>query len=203
MRKFGLILALFLILTACVKKEIPTGVPSGPGPSVVPETQVKPPVLKGEGEAQEGPAVRPPTFREEEVVTKEEGLSEEGLSEEERLAVYGRSTPPLKAIFFDFDSYEIRDDMKPRLQENARYILDHPEIMVELQGNCDERGSSEYNLALGEKRALMVKQYFVNLGIDPARLTTVSFGEEKPLAQGHDEEAWALNRRVDLVIVAE
>lgn len=85
--------------------------------------------------------------------------------------------------------------------EDARYLLDHPELKVELQGNCDERGSSEYNLALGERRALAVKRFLVNLGVEPSRLVTVSFGEEKPLDPRHNERAWALNRRVDLVVI--
>ncbi len=176
-----------LLLVACAKKEIPTGPPPEEAYPPPPSTKVESPTVKPE-------EVAPPKTPE---------FTEEALTpEEERAhwALYGRSTPPLKAIFFDFDSYEIRDDMKSRLREDARYLLDHPEFKVELQGNCDERGSSEYNLALGEKRALVVKRYLVNLGIDPERLTTVSFGEEKPLAKGHNEAAWALNRRVDLVI---
>ncbi len=192
---FGLLICLFLLF-ACAKKEIP------PGPAPVSEKtapaeeslQVKPPPV--EEEAQAIPEV--PSFAEEGLEPKSEAWVEEHRAE---LMIYGRSTRPLKAIFFDFDSYEIRDDMKPRLREAARFLFDHPEVRLELQGNCDERGSSEYNLALGEKRALSVKRYLVNLGVSPDRLETVSFGEERPLDPGHNEKAWALNRRVDLVII--
>ncbi len=192
MRKTALLLAFFFLLGGCAKKSLPPSAITPP-----PETSVGAPSTQAEVKAQEkAPEVpTPPAFESEALKAQEK------MPEEERWALYGRSTPPLEAIFFDFDSYEIRDDMKARLQKDAQLLLAHPEWKVELQGNCDERGSSEYNLALGEKRALMVKRYLLNLGIDPQRLTTVSFGEEKPLAKGHNEKAWALNRRVDLVIV--
>ncbi|RUM88741.1 MAG: peptidoglycan-associated lipoprotein Pal [Thermodesulfatator sp.] len=192
---FGIVFSLIL-LSACAKKEIPPG-PVSPAPVSPAEENVRPPAgasLKGP------PGVKPPPGFEEE--TLEAAAREaEKLSPEERWRLYGRSTPPLKAIFFDFDDYRVRPDMLPRLREDARFLLRHPEYRVELQGNCDERGDREYNLALGEKRALEVKRYLENLGVSPERLSTVSFGEERPLAPGHNEAAWALNRRVDLVIL--
>ncbi len=196
MKKYPLLLVLLLLVFSCAKKEIPTGpVVSEPQGEIsesagAPETVSSPVETKAVSEV--------PPFEEASLEPKSEAWVEE---HRKHLLVYGRSTPPLKAIFFDFDSYSIREDMKPRLKEAARYLLDHPEVRVELQGNCDERGSSEYNLALGEKRALAVKRYLVNLGISPDRLETVSFGEERPLDPGHNEKAWALNRRVDLVII--
>lgn len=200
MKKLCLILALFF-LASCAKKEIPTGAPSSsvpPPETATYEEQVSPSAMTPSEAAEAGGTGELPPFSEEAL----EAPSEEWVEAHRReLEIYGRSTRPLKAIFFDFDSFEIRDDMKKRLLENARYLLDHPELKVELQGNCDERGSSEYNLALGERRALAVKRYLVNLGVDPERLTTVSFGEERPLDPGHNERAWALNRRVDLVVI--
>ncbi len=192
MRKAALFMILFLfLLGGCAKKSLPPSAITPPS-----EAEVGVPAAKSEAQSQENVAEvpKPPAFASEALKAQEMPL-------EKRWALYGRSTPPLEAIFFDFDSYEIRDDMKDRLQKDAQLLLAHPEWKVELQGNCDERGSSEYNLALGEKRALMVKRYLLNLGLDPRRLTTVSFGEERPLAKGHNEKAWALNRRVDLVIV--
>ncbi len=198
MKKILLVVLALFFLFSCAKKEIPTGAPP----------TAPPPEVTAPEEAQVGPAPAPAT--QEEAAGKLPPFSEEALeapSEEwveahrRELELYGRSTRPLKAIFFDFDSFEIREDMKERLLENARYLLEHPELKVELQGNCDERGSSEYNLALGERRALAVKRYLVNLGVAPERLTTVSFGEERPLDPGHNERAWALNRRVDLVVI--
>ncbi len=195
MKKIWYLVLSLLLLASCAKKEIPTGAPP-------PEVSAKPPAGQEAPSApappEEAKALPEPSFAEEALTPRSEAWVEEHRSE---LLIYGRSTPPLKAIFFDFDSYQIRDDMKERLREAAEYLFAHPEVRLELQGNCDERGSSEYNLALGEKRALAVKRYLVNLGVSPERLETVSFGEERPLDPGHNEKAWALNRRVDLVII--
>lgn len=113
---------------------------------------------------------------------------------------YGRSTKPLLPVFFAFDESSISADQADRLQQNARYMLDHPEVRVVVEGNCDERGTSEYNLALGERRALSAKNYLIQLGIDESRLTTRSFGEERPLFPTSGEASWAENRRDDFVI---
>ena len=113
----------------------------------------------------------------------------------------GRTSDPMHPIYFDFDRFNIRDDMKPVMEDNALFLLNYPEFRIEIQGNCDERGTNEYNLALGERRAKAAKAYLVNLGINPDRIDTVSFGEERPLAPEHNEEAWAKNRRDDFVII--
>ena len=113
----------------------------------------------------------------------------------------GRTNAPMYPIYFDFDRFNIMDDMKPIMEENALFLLDHPEAMVEIQGNCDERGTNEYNLALGERRAKGARAYLVNLGVNPDRIGTVSFGEERPLDPGQNEDAWAKNRRDDFVAV--
>ncbi len=112
----------------------------------------------------------------------------------------GRTSAPMLPIYFDFDRYNIRPDMISRMEENASFLKEFSDIKIEIQGNCDERGTNEYNLALGEKRALSAKRYLVNLGISPSRIDVVSFGEEKPLDPGHNEAAWAKNRRDDFVI---
>jgi len=113
----------------------------------------------------------------------------------------GRTSDPMHPIYFDFDRFNIRDDMKPVMEDNALFLLNYPEFRIEIQGNCDERGTNEYNLALGERRAKAAKAYLVNLGVNPDRIDTVSFGEERPLAPEHNEEAWAKNRRDDFVII--
>lgn len=113
---------------------------------------------------------------------------------------YGRGSAPLLAIFFDFDAFDIREDMWERIKKNVQYLLAHPEVKVELQGNCDERGTNEYNMALGSKRALEVKKVLIRLGVNEARISTISFGEERPLCKESNEECWSLNRRVDFVI---
>ncbi len=103
-------------------------------------------------------------------------------------------------VFFEFDKYELRSDARMVLQEDARYLKEHPGAEVTLEGHCDERGTDEYNLALGQRRADAVRSYLVDLGVSGTRLKTVSYGEEKPFAMGHTESAWAQNRRVHFVI---
>ncbi len=104
----------------------------------------------------------------------------------------------LETVYFDFDKSAIREDSAATLRKNASIIkanADWGQIIIE--GNTDERGSEEYNLALGERRAMAVKRYLVDLGVPSARLRTVSFGEAKPAVPGHDETAWRYNRRTD------
>jgi len=102
-----------------------------------------------------------------------------------------------ETVYFDFDSYEIRSDARPALRENADAISAGAggAARITVEGHCDERGSTEYNLALGERRANAVKRYLVDLGVPSSRLRTVSFGEDRPAVQGHDESAWRYNRR--------
>jgi peptidoglycan-associated lipoprotein len=103
--------------------------------------------------------------------------------------------PGLGDVFFDFDKSELRMDAVEQLKINANWLQANTSRMVVIEGHCDERGTNEYNLALGERRANRAKEYIVNLGVNPSSLKTVSFGEERPFAVGHTEEAWAQNRR--------
>jgi peptidoglycan-associated lipoprotein len=108
----------------------------------------------------------------------------------------------LQPVYFDFDSFAIRSDAKPTLMANGKAIQDNAKWgVVTCEGHTDERGSEEYNLALGERRANSVKRYLIDLGVPSGRLATVSFGEAKPRAMGHDESAWRYNRRVDFTAV--
>ncbi len=100
----------------------------------------------------------------------------------------------LDTIYFDFDRYDIRSDARPVLRSNASVISDF-DGTVTIEGHCDERGTEEYNLALGERRANATKRYLVDLGVPASRLRTVSYGESRPAVQGHDESAWRYNRR--------
>ncbi len=114
----------------------------------------------------------------------------------------GESVPELEPVYFDYDRAMIRDDQKPTLRSNSSAIAGKGSWRaVVVEGHCDERGSEEYNLALGERRANAVKQYLVNLGVSGADLDTVSFGESKPAVQGHDESAWRWNRRAEFRVV--
>ncbi|MGA7105621.1 MAG: peptidoglycan-associated lipoprotein Pal [Candidatus Deferrimicrobiaceae bacterium] len=103
-------------------------------------------------------------------------------------------------IHFDFDKSFIRKDAKPILQAVAEYLKKNPDAKVQIEGHCDERGTSEYNIALGQRRADSTKKYLANLGVDGSRLSTISYGEEKPADPGHNEAAWAKNRRAVFVI---
>ncbi len=105
-----------------------------------------------------------------------------------------RTSVDLETIYFDFDRYDIRADARPVLRANAGEISDF-DGRVTIEGHCDERGSEEYNLALGERRANATKRYLVDLGVPASRLRTVSYGESRPAVQGHDESAWRYNRR--------
>ena len=107
----------------------------------------------------------------------------------------------LKDIHFDFDRYEIRPEDAEILKENAALLIKYPDKRIQIEGHCDERGTAEYNLALGERRAQSARDFLISLGIAPNRITTISYGEEKPLDPGHHEEAWAKNRRCHFVIL--
>jgi peptidoglycan-associated lipoprotein len=104
-----------------------------------------------------------------------------------------------RSIFFDFDRFEIRQEFTPTVEAHGRYLASNRGKRVVVEGNADERGSREYNLALGQKRAEAVKSRLLLLGATDTQVDTVSFGEERPKSGGHDESAWAENRRADLV----
>ncbi len=125
-------------------------------------------------------------------------LDEVASSEElEKKVEMGR----LYTVHFDFDKYKIKDEYKDELKHNARWLKKHKSAKVRIEGHADERGENEYNLALGEKRAISVKNYLKVLGANPDNLTTLSYGEEKPLNKGHNKEAWGINRRADFSIL--
>jgi peptidoglycan-associated lipoprotein len=103
-------------------------------------------------------------------------------------------------VFFDFDSYALSSEAKGTLEGNARELKRATTGNVTIEGHCDERGTKAYNLALGEKRANAAKEYLVALGVSAARINTVSYGKERPFDPGHDESAWAKNRRAHFVV---
>jgi peptidoglycan-associated lipoprotein len=104
-------------------------------------------------------------------------------------------------IFFDTDKYDIDSEDAAALRQQAQYLLQYPNIRGTIEGHCDERGTREYNLALGERRANAAKNYLVSLGVPAARLTTISYGKERPVALGSDEQAWAQNRRAVTIVM--
>jgi peptidoglycan-associated lipoprotein len=148
-------------------------------------------------EPAQGPAVEQveePTAKVEKPV-----LSEEELFQQKSLEELNKDQI-LKRINFDFDMYTIREDMKPVLQANANWLLKFPSVEVLVEGHCDERGTIEYNIALGEKRAEAARNYLVSLGMNPAKVKIISYGKSKPLVQGVDEATYFQNRRAEFVI---
>jgi peptidoglycan-associated lipoprotein len=126
------------------------------------------------------------------VAKKEQGI--EGVVFESKL---------FKDIYFDFDKYDVRREDEGILRENAAWLKKNPKMKIQIEGYCDERGTAEYNLALGERRANMTKKYLLSLGISSDRISTISYGEERPLDPGHNEEAWAKNRRAHIVVLSK
>lgn len=133
------------------------------------------------------------------------GRGGDDYSEVDENADYGAlgenigSSPGLKTIYFDYDKSALTEDSKTRLEANAMWLADNPEATLVLEGHCDERGTGDYNLALGQRRAERAREYLVNLGVEPERLKTVSYGEEVPAVSGSTEAAWAKNRRVECI----
>lgn len=107
----------------------------------------------------------------------------------------------LETVYFSFDSSKISDDALEILKKNTKYLEKNPMVNVVVEGHCDERGTIEYNLALGQKRAVKVKEYYVQLGIDSNRIATISYGEEMPQDTRHNEAGWAKNRRAETKII--
>jgi peptidoglycan-associated lipoprotein len=110
---------------------------------------------------------------------------------------------PLQPVYFDLDSAEVRTDGQAALSKNAEILKTNGTWVISIEGHCDERGTAEYNLALGERRALAARTYLVSLGIQPDRLRTVSYGKEFPFDPGHSELAWSKNRRAHFVVTAK
>ncbi|MDB6121019.1 MAG: peptidoglycan-binding outer rane lipoprotein Pal, OmpA family [Pedosphaera sp.] len=105
------------------------------------------------------------------------------------------------SVYFEFDKSSIKSSEQPKLSEVASYLKSNGNAAVRVEGNCDERGTEEYNRSLGERRALAAREALVGMGIDPRRVDTVSYGEDKPAVQGHDESAFSKNRRDDFIVL--
>jgi peptidoglycan-associated lipoprotein len=120
-----------------------------------------------------------------------------GLPEVDQDSLLWSPATGLQKIYFDYNSFALRADAIKTLTDNAAKIKQVANVMIQIEGHCDERGTQEYNLALGEKRALAVRDNLIKLGISGDRLVTISYGKERPAAQGHDEGAWKQNRRCE------
>jgi peptidoglycan-associated lipoprotein len=136
----------------------------------------------------------------EEIQAREEAERRRRIAESELASRAGAVTPGMQVmdtVYFEFDQATLSDLAKNTLVRNAEWLRSHSAARIQVEGNADERGTPEYNLALGERRAIAVKSYLSSLGIDGSRLVTISYGEESPADPGHSDAAWAKNRRVD------
>jgi peptidoglycan-associated lipoprotein len=131
----------------------------------------------------------------------EQQTAKEPVLKQEPVTETAAALQPFQTIYYDFDSYVLRQDARDSLDKNAQWMKGNASVKVRLEGHCDERGSDEYNLALGEKRAKSAMSYLVTLGVPESSLSVISYGKEKPADPGHDEAAWAKNRRVEFIIV--
>jgi peptidoglycan-associated lipoprotein len=185
---FTLAVVAAVMLAGCGKKEPPVARPIPPPP---PPTGIPRPPAPPEPVVEPPPVTVPP-----EPTVESSDLSNRSLDEINKLS-------PLLPVFFEFDSAEMSSDGQAALQKNSETLKKNATWVVSIEGHCDERGTAEYNLALGERRALAARTYLVSLGIQPDRLRTVSYGKEFPFDPGHSESAWAKNRRAHFVVTAK
>ena len=131
--------------------------------------------------------------------TSDSGSGTPGEQSDEYKQMHGRSTTGLSPVYFDFDQAIIRPDMADRMIQNAEYLKQVSNTVI-VEGNCDDSGTKEYNLALGEKRAINIREYLINLGVEATRIRTVSYGEDRPLFYEQTDFARSQNRRADFVV---
>jgi len=178
------------LLSSCAKKQVITEEEAVEAPAKVEEE--KPVAAAKEEEA------KIERLKELEAAKKEEAaeIDEEKAWMERRAAKF-----EAESTYFDFDKSFIKLEHRPTLHEKAAFLKDYPDMRARIEGNCDERGTNEYNLALGERRANSAKNFLVSLGIAADRIEIISYGEERPRALGHNEAAWSQNRRDDFVLI--
>ena len=202
-----LILCLGLVISGCPKKQV---VKEEPSSQKAGESAAEKAKREAEEKAKAEKEAEAAKMREQEA--KEQAQREQEKKELEQ-SLQAKKTPGiegevfessmLKDIHFDFDKYDIRPEDAEILKGNAAVLQKNPTVKIQIEGHCDERGTSEYNLALGERRANSAKKYLVSLGIAESRVSTISYGKEKPLDPGHNEEAWAKNRRDHFIILSK
>ena len=192
MTKAATLLSIAVLITAltasaCAKKPAPVARPMPPPPPMAGAGTTTPP--------------RPPERIAEPMVVPPEPVPEDNVGSKS-LDDLNRDSP-LKPVFFELDSAELSQESQSTLQENANVLKKYGTWQITIEGHCDERGSAEYNLALGERRALTARDYLVSLGISANRVRTVSYGKEFPFEPGHEEGSWIKNRRAHFVITAK
>jgi peptidoglycan-associated lipoprotein len=185
----GVLLILVAIAAASCSRRQPPIVAPPPAPAATPPAVTVP------------PPAPPPQRVEESLPVPPQPLSEDSIANRS-LDELNRDSP-FQPVFFDLDAADLGDMGRAVAQSNAELLKRYPTWVITLEGHCDERGTAEYNLALGERRAVAVKTYLVSLGIPPDRVRTVSYGKEFPFDPGHNEDAWAKNRRAHFVITSK
>lgn len=180
-----------LLSSGCAKKDMVRTDESTPAyqAPATPET-----TTPGTGEATD--SGKPMT----ETPTSDSSIKQETAAEETPGTQTSQLQSELQKIYFNFDAADLSEDARSALLKNAELLLKNPSVKVKIEGNTDERGSDDYNIALGERRAQAARDYLVNLGVQPDRLSTISYGEENPAEQGQDEAAMAKNRRAEFVV---
>ena len=180
--KKAIILILLIFAIGCTKTKYvkPTEQPAEPAEETIIEETMKPEVEE--------------EVIEEAAIAREERVVEEALSPEEKAKSIFRD------VLFDYDKYSIRPGERPTLDAVSSFLNENMGLNVIVEGHCDERGTNEYNLALGEKRAKSTKKYLVSLGVSPSRVIIVTYGEEKPLCSDSNESCWQSNRRAHFVV---
>jgi peptidoglycan-associated lipoprotein len=177
-------------VSACGKKKPPVARAIPPPPTAAPPPSGSVSRLPAPPEPVAEPTIVPPE------PLREDSIASASLDDINR-------NSPLKPVFFEYDSSELAGDARGILDANALVLKKYPSWTITIEGHCDERGTAEYNLALGERRAVASRAYLVSLGISADRLRTVSYGKEFPFEPGHDENAYVKNRRAHFVITAK
>lgn len=177
-----LIIFLTLLTLSCVERKV--YIPTGKEDRTQVETH----------RAEQKPTVKPQEPKREEAQIPQTQRTEDLIK---------RLQSEIGDIYFDFDRYEIRPDAVPTLKKVAQILQRHPQLRLIIEGHCDERGTNEYNFALGQRRANSAKQYLVSLGVASTRIDIVSYGEEKPLCTEQNEACWQRNRRAHFVFIEE
>ena len=195
---FILILCLGLFLVGCPKKTVVRE-----QPSIQKSEEAR--RLEAERAAKEAKEKELARIKEEEAKMAQGKELEKSLVAKKERGIEGEvfESKLLKDIHFDYDKYEIRREDEEILKENAAFLKKNPKMKIQIEGHCDERGTAEYNLALGERRANHTKKYLVSLGITLDRISTITYGEERPLDPGHNDEAWGKNRRAHIVVLSK
>jgi peptidoglycan-associated lipoprotein len=172
------LVALSLMFSGCPKKTETSAIPEGRNQEMSSASQPAAPETDNRGQR-------------EKAVTEEQGVAP-GLA--------GNSSPGLQSIYFDYDKTFIRTDARSMMASNAAWLKSHPKAKIRIEGDCDERGTSEYNQALGQRRATAAKKYLVDLGIAGSRITLISYGKEKPVCRESTDACWQKNRRDDFLV---